>query len=714
MDSALQQTIEAAFDSHRNGDLETAELYYRRFLAQAPENCDVLNNLGLLRHQRGDLAEAEALIAQAIKGRPEAPAFHENLAAIQRARGSLPEVIATCTVGRSLAPSPRLDAFLLEALIDSRAFLDALALIAEIDSREQTTAAHLTDRAFCLSQLGHIAEASTAARRSLAIEPATPNAISTLAETYGQCGDNKDSLRWWRRALNVNLDWPAARINLGLALLANGDASKALTAMAALAIPSHDPALASALLNARSAAYRKLGRRGPAFACVEDALRLVPASAEYLNNMSELVRHELAARAMTLSDRSLACDAGYAAAHNNKGLALEELDRLTEAVASLRQAIALRPNDMEFLNNIASPLRWLGFFLSADVAHRRALAVDPNFAAGRYGLGTVQLALGELSDGWVNYDSRIRDGQIVKPRPFHLPFWQGPEQSARGPILVWGEQGLGDEIVYGSMLPALEHNGIRAVVECDARMVEVFERAMPSLEFVARTDPPNPRLAAGDLIAQLPMGSLGRWYRRRLADFPRDGAYLRPRPDLVAYWRKRLETLGDGPKVGFAWRSRRTDGVARRFHPPVLEWVPVLAQAGATFISLQYGEAEADLRAVERETGTTVHQLPGLDLMDDMDGIIALSAALDMAISTRTTAFCLPAAIGLPVWLLAPENDFLALGTDGYPWFPNVRLYRHRHMEAWSSTIGRMGRDFAAFLREPAGHAIGRGNFRES
>jgi len=700
MDAVLNRILQAALASHQSGRLEEADGHYRKLLRRAPLTPEALHNLGLLRHQRGDSAEAEHLIAKAIRLRPEAAAFYENLAAIQRSRGSLAAVIATCNAGRLRAPSPRLSALLLDALLDSGAPAQALALLAELETREPLTASRLADRAFCLTRLERIAEASIVAKRALAIDPATANAASTLAETTGLSGDHKGAARWWRRALRIIPEWPAARINLGLALLGSDDVSAALAVLTSIAMPRHDPLLAGVLLNGRSAAYRKLERRALALASLKSALAFVPNSAEYLNNLSELLRREKAMDALVVADRSLACDPQGAAGHNNKGLALEETDRLCEAVAYLRQALALKPNDFEFLNNIGSPLRWLGTFAEAEAAHLRSLAVNPSFAAGRYGLGTVQLTAGDLARGWPNYDWRFRGGTIVRPRPFSLPLWQGPEHTEPGPILIWGEQGLGDEIVYGTMLKDLERSGIPAIVECDARMVAVFKRALPNLEFFARTDPPNPRLLANDLVAQSSMGSLARWYRSDIKDFPRSGAHLKPRQDLVDHWRARLAELGDGPKVGFAWRSRRTDGVAQRFHPPVLEWAPVLAQAGATFVSLQYGECEPDLRAVQAKIGRTVHRIPDLDLLDDLEGILALSTALDMAISTGTTAFCLPAAAGIPVWLLAPENDFWVFGTDRYPWFHNIRLYRHRHLQPWASTIDRMGEDLRHFLRD--------------
>jgi tetratricopeptide (TPR) repeat protein len=696
MDRALQQSLEAAFRSHQAGHLDEAERHYRKALKRDPLNPDGLHLLGLLHHQRGRPAEAEELIAKAIRRRPDV-AYYENLAAVQRSQGALERAVETCRAGFARTASPRLAAILLDVLLDLGAAAEALAVLDDLERREPPTADRLADRAFCLARLGRAQEAANAAERALAIDRANGNALAVLAEIASERGRHAEAVDLWRRALAGRPDWTAARINLGIALVSAGEPDAALDALRSIALPA-DPGLAAKLLNGLSAANQAIGQLGAAGRSLEAAIALAPAVAEVLSNLSELRRRESAVDALQLARRAIAVDAS-AGAYSNRGLAEEALDRLDEAVTSIRRSIALSPSEAVLLNNLGGPLRWLGSFQDGQEMHRRATASDPSFAPAWYGLGTLQLTLGDLARGWSNYDWRTRSSLIQDSRPFGLPPWQGTSQPD-GTILVWGEQGLGDEIVYGSMLPELARAGLRAVVECDRRMVSLFERALPGLSFVARSTPPDPRLARGGITAQIPMGSLARVYRARLEDFPESGAYLVPRADLLDRWRKRLAALGTGPKIGFAWRTRHLDGVARRFHPPMLEWAPVLSQRDATFVSLQYGEMDDDIRRFEGELGATLHGFPDLDLTNDLENVLALSAALDMTISTATTAFCFPAAAGVPVWLLTPEHDFWMFGTDRYPWFGSVRVFVYRRANPWSKPIGAIADSLAAWMRE--------------
>jgi tetratricopeptide (TPR) repeat protein len=697
MDRALQQVLEAAFKSHQAGQLDEAERHYRELLSRDPVNPDALHLLGLLHHQRGQSGEAEDLVAKAIKHRPDA-VYYENLAAIQKARGAPARAVETCRAGLARTASPSLAATLLETLLDVGEYGQALALLDELERSEPTTAGRLADRAFCLVRLGRRQEAASAAERSLSIDAANGNALAVLAEIVTGSGNHAQAVDLWRRALAGRPDWTAARINLGLSLVRLGDAPSALDLLQRISVPD-DVDLATKLLNGLSAAYRATERLDRARHCLEAGVALAPASAEVLNNLSEVRRSNDAAHARRLAERAIAVDPEASGAHNNLGLALEELDHMLAAIASIRRAVALKPAEVEFLNNLAGPCRWLARFEEAEIIYLRVVAINAIAPVGWCSLGAAQLAQGKLAEGWINYDWRTRKGGTVKPRPFDVPQWEGPARSS-GTLLVWGEQGLGDELIFGSMLSDLARVGIPAVVECDARMVGIFSRSMPSLEFRARTTPPDPRLLSGDVTAQVPMGGFGRWFRRRMSDFPDDAAFLTPRPDLLAHWRMRLAELGPGPKIGFGWRSRRMDGVGRRDHPPVLDWAPVLTRSGATFVSLQYGEVMPDIQSIEANLGVKVHSFADLDLLNDLEGALALSAAVDMTISSPTTVFCLPAAAGSPVWLVAPASTFMLLGTGRFPFFPSVRVFVHEFGSPRSEIIGQVGRELEAWLAE--------------
>jgi ADP-heptose:LPS heptosyltransferase len=100
----------------------------------------------------------------------------------------------------------------------------------------------------------------------------------------------------------------------------------------------------------------------------------------------------------------------------------------------------------------------------------------------------------------------------------------------------------------------------------------------------------------------------------------------------------------------------------------------VLAAPGAVFVSLQYGDASAEIAEAAR-AGVQIHTPPGLDLKDDLEEVAALCAALDLVIGFANAVTQLAGAVGAPLWLLAPPATWTCLGTDRYPWWAQARVF---------------------------------------
>jgi hypothetical protein len=242
------------------------------------------------------------------------------------------------------------------------------------------------------------------------------------------------------------------------------------------------------------------------------------------------------------------------------------------------------------------------------------------------------------------------------------------------------------------------------VLECDHRLTSIYARSFPKIEVIPRTDPPQPRATAPDVVAQMAMGSLGGWLRPDIASFRPSSPYVTPDPVRVEDWRRRLGGLGPGLKVGIAWRSLRRDSFARRFHTRLSDWGPILTVPGTQFVNLQYDDCADELRDARRLYGSEVHSFADLDLFNDLEGALALGATLDLVVATTASAHCLAAAAGVPTWLLLRRGDSCALGTDHCPWLPRTRGYVRETTETWAPAIVRLAND----LRElAAGSPIG-------
>jgi hypothetical protein len=194
------------------------------------------------------------------------------------------------------------------------------------------------------------------------------------------------------------------------------------------------------------------------------------------------------------------------------------------------------------------------------------------------------------------------------------------------------------------------------------------------------------------------MGSCLPEFRPDLESFPDRSGYLVPDPVRVAHWRNVLESAPVGPKVGLLWKSAVLTGGRNRYFSPFDAWEPVLRTKGTVFVNLQYGDVEEELRMARERFGVEVWNPPGIDLRQDLDDVTALSSAMDLVIGFSNATFNLAAATGTPAWLISAKGAWTSLGTDRYPWYPQVRLYRPDAYGKWGPVLetiaADLGREF--------------------
>ncbi|MBK3736768.1 hypothetical protein GAY29_27510 [Azospirillum brasilense] len=351
-----------------------------------------------------------------------------------------------------------------------------------------------------------------------------------------------------------------------------------------------------------------------------------------------------------------------------------------------RRALALDPGYAAALCNLGLAVQRLGDDGLAERLYGRALRVVPDLALAQFNRGLLQLERGELAEGWAGYGWRFASGQAGGARQPRLPAWRGEELAGKR-LLIWGEQGVGDTILFSSLCTEAIARARSVVIEVDRRLVPLFARSFPGA--LVRPQSPD-AVAVPDCDLHTPIGSLARVFRRDLSAFPgaADG-WLVPDPARVAVWRERVAALGPGLRVGIGWRSAVMTESRRAAYSRLDQWGALFAVPGVVFVNLQYGVCEAERVAAEARFGVAIHRWDDLDLTDDVDGTAALMACLDLVIAPATAVGELAAALGVPVWRFG-GRDWTQLGSAVRPWFPAQRLFQPRAGEDVPGVLKRM------------------------
>jgi len=374
-------------------------------------------------------------------------------------------------------------------------------------------------------------------------------------------------------------------------------------------------------------------------------------------------------------------------------------ERYPEAIAVLEKAIELDPASLIGKVNLGNAYEHAGQFDKSQRVWEEILLQEPNNLLARWNRAHSLLSRQQFEEGWSNYEYRFHVEGAWRPRMIPFAPWQG-EPLAGKSIVVVAEQGLGDQIMFGSCIGELAAQAGRVVWECEHRLAALMQRSFPNVQVIgSRHDLVPPWLRqVGDIDYQVSICSLASFFRRRREDFPAHQGYLLADAGKVAHWRAELERLGPGLKVGFSWRGG-TPTTRRRLRSIGLRDLRgLLAVPGCRFVSLQYGDVAAELAEARRE-GIELQHWQGA--IDDYDETAALCCALDLTVSVCTAVIHLNGALGRPVWVMVPSVPEWRYARSGesMPWYPSVRLYRQQPDGPWDEVFGRVAADLAARAR---------------
>lgn len=495
-------------------------------------------------------------------------------------------------------------------------------------------------------------------------------------------------------------------------------------------------------------ARERMGDFKTSIQCYESALKLMPNHAELANDIGRLAyRLDMKEVAVELFRHFIAAKPEAADGPNNLACALRDLNRYDEAVAILKPALAVHPTNALLWNTLGSVLSEQGDLETSVVFFDEALRLDPGFSKARYNRGNVRLGLGlydealtdcdgamaakvpadeaammrlaratillcqgRVGEGWDDYEARLLpDFADVTHFMIDRPRWTADTDLTGQRLLVMGEQGLGDEVLFANILPDL----IEAVgsdgqlsVAVEPRLVELFQRSFPTAIVGAHaTYRVDTHLVRGapfvdqeTIDLYTPMASPLRRFRRSVDAFPNRPRFLIPDAGRLDHWQAVLKDAPAGFRVGLLWKSMKLQGARQRQFSPFEQWAPVLQTPGVSFINLQYGDCSEELAMARDQLGIEIWTPPGIDLKQDLDDLAALSCAMDLIVGFANATSNIAAACGAPVWLIGVPGAWTQAGTGRYPWYPQVRVFNPAVFGEWGPLMAGLAVELAGVV----------------
>lgn len=540
--------------------------------------------------------------------------------------------------------------------------------------------------------------------------PNTPRQATTAADSLATgrelvaAGRFEDAARVLGAAVQHDPGLFEAHLLLAKALQRSDRIEEAIASLQnALAI---NPASAEVFVNLGSLCAR-LGALEDAAFMLRQALELEPAMIEAENNLAlVLYRQKQFDEAEALLVDALARAPDRPELHATLGSVFSETGRLAEALAHMEKAVELRPDYGEAYSNLGNVLRDLGRIDDAHAAYGRALDLIPSNAHAHVNHGVALLLTGDFAAGWEEYEWRLEtpEARDVSGLP---PRWDGEPLDGKS-ILVYTEQGVGDVVMFASILPDLIDTGAKVHLWSTDRLTALLARSYPNIvvdrlpEVTAEGKLGDDAPALDGIDFSVALASLPRIFRRSRGDFDdannkTGGRTLTPDGTATERWGRRYQELGPGLKIGISWRGGSSQWDKRLRTTRLDDWTELFELPDVVWINLQYGDRAAELSNLEGKTGHKVHDWP--DAVADLDDFASQVDALDLVVSMGNTTVHFAGALAKPVCTLVPAVSAWRWGLSGddCPWYPTMRLIRQGEGQPWDEVLAPLASDIADF-----------------
>lgn len=507
----------------------------------------------------------------------------------------------------------------------------------------------LFQKAFTAHQQNRLDEAEALYLQYAKRQPTDHEGWSLLATLYSQTKRHKQAVPYFEKALKLKPDHFESMNNFALLLEKEKDSQERSVSLYKKALH-----LAPHYVDARLNLGRLLANleRNDEAAEVLAPLGNNDADALYWRGVIHRRKNRIA-EAISLMRQAITLNPNNAEYFNELGVALTYDGKYKESLEAFRRVIDMTPDKHNPWNNLGESYYRLGLFDEALQAYQQALALVPAEDPARIQILSNRafplFHKGDLANAWEAFEYRYQKADSLL-RTFPFPAWQGQPLAGKR-ILVIAEMGIGDEIIYASCLPDLIATGGKVVLECDPRLASILQRSFPEAKVIGSARKETGWLAEqGTFDYQIPLGSLPRYFRSSLEQFPARNDYLRANREKADWWRGRLNAFGSEIKVGICWRSGLRTASRQKYYSELSAWGEILKTSDVRFVSLQYDDCKEELALAEKEFGIQIETFRDVDLFNDFEASAALISALDLVISAGTATCALSGALGQKTW----------------------------------------------------------------
>jgi len=420
---------------------------------------------------------------------------------------------------------------------------------------------------------------------------------------------------------------------------------------------------------------------------LKKACSLSPANGNFLFNLANVYRQtNMIDEAIEHYQNALKHTSNKRSVYINYGIALKEKGRYDQALSVFQEILKDHANDMQAYLNIGNVFTEMGQYTSAMAYYEKVIQLQPKNHEAHRNKASLLLTQGNLKEGFNIYEWRWIQNETFLQRKSKIGLWEGSHLSDKH-IFVWGEIGLGEEIMFASVFPELIQTSRKVSIECAPNLLSLFIRSFPRANVIpAKQSTTDLSPLVSDAHFQCPSGSLMRFLRESFDQFPQHkNGYLKADSLKVKECNAKYYAPDKKMKVGICW----TDLFDSNHGQTLEQWEPILSIPDIQFFNFQSGNCFDEIERMEKKLNIKIINDPDIEPIKNMDDHAAQIQAMDLVISIGNPTAQLAGALGQTVWVLLPfaSDWYWFSNRNKSPWYPCMRLFRQPRLNDWEHVM---------------------------
>jgi tetratricopeptide (TPR) repeat protein len=539
------------------------------------------------------------------------------------------------------------------------------------------------NRGLALKKLSLMNEALNDFHYALSLDKNNFEILNEIATTLSELSRYEDALKNYNDAIKINTNFPPLFFNRSLTLdLVNrhkdalSDLDKAIQL---------NPLYLDAI-NFRAIILGKLSRYEEALRNLDQAIQINPKFVEaFYNKATILQKLKRFKEAIINYEKAIDINPQYAEAFNNIGTTFNEMKRYEDAIINYEKAIDINPQYAEAYRNKAGTMNYLERFEDAIYFYDKAIELDPDMHEAYLNKSIISLRFCNFKLGWKDYEYRWGTPKLKKENISQTYLLKNISELGR--IFLCEEQGIGDKILYASLLHELDNKNYEIFLETDERLLPIFKRSFNHIKIVSKKNRPDLSLFdSGFGIASLP-GFL----RKNIEAFKSQKIrFLESDQEKKINFRKILKNKSSKQICGLAWKSGNEEiGASKSIG--LENFAKLSSLPNTIFVNLQYQASNDEIEFLRKKCNIDIINLKDVDLFNDIDSLFSLVDACDFVVTSSNVTVHIAGSLGKKSYLLIPnDKGKLWYWHDKHTrsiWYPSVQIFTQLTNSDWKKPL---------------------------